>query len=42
MRGIATGANLKYDDAKFILVSCSAFINYLIAKSAEAGIEINN
>jgi hypothetical protein len=30
--------NLKFEDAKFMLVSCSAFINYLIAKGARAGI----
>jgi len=27
-----------FEDAKFMLVSCSAFINYLIAKSTKAGI----
>ena len=27
-----------FEDAKYMLVSCSAFINYLIAKSAKAGI----
>jgi uncharacterized protein with PIN domain len=32
--------NLKYDDAIFMLVSCSAFINYLIAKSMEALIKL--
>lgn len=30
--------NLKFEDAKYMLVSCSAFINYLIAKATEAGI----
>ncbi len=29
---------LKFEDAKYMLVSCSAFINYLIAKATEAGI----
>jgi len=33
-------STLEYEDAKFMLVSCSAFINYLIAKSAKAGIKI--
>ena len=33
-------SNLSFDDAKFMLVSCSAFINYLIAKSQEAGIDL--
>lgn len=31
--------NLHSEDAKFMLVSCSAFINYLIAKSSKAGIQ---
>lgn len=30
-----------FEDAKFMLVSCSAFINYLIAKSLKAGIEFS-
>ncbi len=29
-----------YDDAKFMLVSCSAFVNYLIMKSEKAGINL--
>lgn len=32
--------NLKFMDAKFMLVSCSAFINLLIEKSAEATIKL--
>jgi hypothetical protein len=31
---------LDLEDAKFMLVSCSAFTNYLIAKSSKAGIEL--
>lgn len=31
--------NLYFEDAKFMLVSCSAFVNYLIAKSSKAGIQ---
>lgn len=31
--------NLSFEDAKFMLVSCSAFVNYLKAKSAKAGID---
>lgn len=31
-------SNLDFEDAKFMLVSCSAFTNYLKAKSAKAGI----
>lgn len=30
--------NLDFEDAKFMLVSCSAFVNYLKAKAAKAGI----
>jgi hypothetical protein len=33
-------SNLDFEDAKFMLVSCSAFINYLRAKSAKAGIKL--
>jgi AbiJ N-terminal domain 4 len=29
--------NLKSEDAKFMLVSCSAFVNYLLAKASEGG-----
>ena len=31
---------IDFDDAKFMLVSCSAFINYIIAKCEKAGIEL--
>lgn len=31
--------NLDFEDAKFMLVSCSAFINYLLTKSTKAGIK---
>lgn len=33
---------LTFDDAKFMLVSCSAFINYLLAKCLAAGINIQS
>lgn len=33
-------SNLDFEDAKFMLVSCSAFINYLITKSSKAGVKI--
>ena len=33
-------SNAESEDARFMLVSCSAFINYLIAKSAKAGLKI--
>lgn len=33
-------SDLGFEDAKLMLVSCSAFINYLKVKSAKAGIEI--
>jgi hypothetical protein len=32
--------NLDFEDAKFMLVSCSAFINYLTSKAAKAGITL--
>jgi hypothetical protein len=33
-------SDLTYEDARFMLVSCAAFINYLIAKADEAGIDL--
>lgn len=33
-------ANLQQEDALFMLVSCSAFINYLAAKCARAGVKL--
>lgn len=33
-------SNLTFDDAKFMLVSCSAFINYLLARAVAAGISL--
>lgn len=32
--------NLSFEDAKFMLVSCSAFINYLLSKASKAGINL--
>jgi hypothetical protein len=32
--------NLDSEDAKFFLVACSAFVNYLIAKSSKVGIKL--
>jgi len=32
--------NLQFEDAKFMLVSCSAFINYLKMKASKAGIQL--
>lgn len=34
--------NLDFEDAKYMLVSCSAFINYLISKAAKAGISFEH
>ena len=31
--------NLDFEDAKFMLVSCSAFVNYLRSRAAKAGLE---
>ncbi len=33
--------NLDFEDAKFMLVCCSAFVNYLRAKSFKAGIDLS-
>ena len=33
-------SSLSFEDAKFMLVSCSAFTNYLISKASKAGIKI--
>lgn len=33
-------SDLDFEDAKFMLVSCSAFINYLVVKSSKAGIKL--
>ncbi|MEA5516495.1 AbiJ-NTD4 domain-containing protein [Nodularia sp. UHCC 0506] len=35
-------SNLDFEDAKFMLVSCSAFINYLKGKAIQTGIEFKN
>ena len=32
-------SDLTFEDAKFMLVSCCAFVNYLKAKSVKAGIK---
>lgn len=32
---------LSFEDAKFMLVSCSAFVNYLISKASKAGIKMS-
>jgi hypothetical protein len=34
--------NLQFEDAKFMLVSCSAFINYLKMKTSKAGIQLES
>ncbi len=36
------GANLTFTDAKYFLVTCSAFVNYLIAKHADKHQQNNN
>ena len=33
--------DIYYEEAKFMLVSCSAFINYLLQKAIKAGIDLN-
>jgi hypothetical protein len=32
--------NLRFEDAKYMLVTCSSFINYVVAKAIEAGISL--
>ena len=32
--------NLEFEDAKFMLVACSAFVNYVLAKAGRAGISV--
>lgn len=34
--------NCEFEDAKYMLVSCSAFINYLKVKSSKAKINLND
>ena len=38
--GLLEEPNLRSEDAKFMLVACSAFVNYLLAKAARAGIDL--
>jgi hypothetical protein len=38
--GLLEEPNLSFEDAKFMLVSCSAFINYLVSKASKAGMKI--
>lgn len=33
-------SSIQFEDAKFMLVSCSAFINYLVTKATKAGIKL--
>ncbi|MCZ7355774.1 MAG: hypothetical protein O8C66_02175 [Candidatus Methanoperedens sp.] len=38
--GLSDEPNLDFEDAKFMLVSCSAFVNYLVVKASKAGVEL--
>jgi hypothetical protein len=38
--GMLGESGLDVEDAKFMLIACSAFINYLAAKADKAGIEL--
>jgi len=40
--GMMDESTCDFEDAKFMLISCSAFINYLIVKANKAGIEFQN
>jgi hypothetical protein len=33
-------SDLDIEDAQFMLIACSAFINYLVAKADKAGIKL--
>ena len=35
-------SELDVEDARFMLIACSAFVNYLVAKADKAGIELSN
>ena len=35
-------SNISFEDAKYMLVSCSAFVNYLIVKAEKAGIKLES
>ncbi len=39
--GLLQESNLDFEDAKYMLVSCSTFINFLVSKASKAGIELN-
>jgi len=38
--GLLEEPDLSFEDAKFMLVSCSAFVNYLVSKAEKAKIEV--
>jgi hypothetical protein len=38
--GLLEDQNLNLEEAKFMLVSCSAFVNYLVTKASKAGIAL--
>lgn len=40
--GLLDEPDIDFDDAKFMLVSCSTFTNYLISKAGKAGIKLNS
>ncbi|WPL43546.1 AbiJ-NTD4 domain-containing protein [Priestia megaterium] len=38
---IKDDSTVDFEDAKYMLVTCSAFVNYLVAKAEKAGVEIS-
>ncbi len=38
--GLLGESHLDIEDAKFMLIACSAFINYLVAKADKAGMQL--
>ncbi|MGI8720100.1 MAG: hypothetical protein ACR2KF_06210 [Nitrososphaeraceae archaeon] len=39
--GLTEEPDLKQDDARYFLVTCSSFVNYLTSKSLAAGVKLN-
>ena len=40
--GLLEEPNVSFEDAKFMLVSCSAFVNYLLVKTEKAGMDLTS
>ena len=40
--GLQDEPDLGFEDAKYMLVACSGFINYLLEKAKKAGLDLQN